>query len=443
MKKSIKGSIAVGTAMAFALGMAACSNNSTPPASAPTQSTEKPAPTEKVTIEYMHRLPDGDGMVKVKDIVDRWNADHPDIQVTSTKFDGKAAEMIQKLETDVKASNAPCLAQVGYAEIPETYVKGMLMDVSQYAEQYKANYSGAFDMMKVGNVVTGLPQDTGPLVYYYNKAKFDELGLTVPKNLDEFKATAAKAAEKGKYISAFQPDEAGYWLSAQAAAAGGSWFNAVDDKWKVTADDESSKKVADFWQAMIDAKSTLVTERWGDAFPAALNDQSLIGHIGAAWEAPLLMDAMAGTPNVGQWAVTQIPDFGAGAKTGPDGGSGVAVLTGCAHPKEAMEFNNYLNTQIDDLTSQGLVVAALGKTTTPEALKAFYGGQDVFATLSEANANLSNTFGYMPGFPAVTAEMSKVAAEASAGNGKIADIFTAAQTTAVQTLKDANLPVAQ
>ena len=53
-----------------------------------------------------------------------------------------------------------------------------------------------------------------------------------------------------------------------------------------------------------------------------------------------------------------LPDFGAGQLTGPDGGSGVAVLKGCENPTEAMQFNAWFNTQIDDLGSQGLAFLA-------------------------------------------------------------------------------------
>ena len=42
------------------------------------------------------------------------------------------------------------------------------------------------------------------------------------------------------------------------------------------------------------------------------------------------------------------------AETGPDGGSAVAVLKNSKHPKEAMEFLDWFNTQVPDLVSQGL-----------------------------------------------------------------------------------------
>ena len=398
---------------------------------------------DAVEIEYLHRLPDGEGMIKVDETVAKWNEEHPDIHVKATKWDGEAGEMIKKIETDIAANSGPCLAQLGYAEVPEMFVKGLTEDVTEYAEQYKDNFSGAYGMMKVGDTVVGLPQDTGPLVYYYNHEAFEELGLEVPTTLDEFKAAAAATAAEGKFISAFQPDEAQYWLSAQAAAAGGSWYNVENDEWVVTADGEASTVVADFWQEMLDEDSTLVVERWSDAFSKALVDGELIGHIGAAWEAPLLKDAMEGTDNDGKWAVALIPDFGAGTLTGPDGGSGVAVMKGCEYPEQAMEFNNWFNTQIDDLVSQGLVVAAKGTMTTPEDIKAFYGGQDVFATLSEANESLSSDFAYMPYFSAVNSAMTEAGAAAGDGSGTVADIFSAAQEKSVQALKDANLPVAE
>lgn len=114
-----------------ALGLTACGGDTatTPSPEAPADTTTAPAPVDETTpaeettpadepageavqIDYLHRLPDGEGMVPVSEIVQRWNDENPNIQVTATKFDGEAQEMITKLETDVNANNAPCLAQL-------------------------------------------------------------------------------------------------------------------------------------------------------------------------------------------------------------------------------------------------------------------------------------------------------------------------------------------
>lgn len=434
-----------GLASLALLGLAACGGTpaTTTPTAPTTPATETPTtPPEPVTISYLHRLPDGEGMTAVKDIVARWNADNPGIQVEATKFDGKAPEMIMKLETDIKANAGPCLAQLGYGEVPEMYVKGLVEDVTTEADKYRANFGGAFGQMTVAGQTVGLPQDSGPLIYLYNKAEFEKLGIQVPTNLDEFTAAAAKAAAAGKYIAAFTPDEAHYWLSAQSAAAGGTWFSVVNDQWQVTADSPESAVVAGFWQGLLDAKSVVVTERWGEGFGKALDDGTLIGHIAAAWEVGFALDSLDGTPAEGQWRVAQLPTFGSTPMTGPDGGSGVAVMKGCAHPAEAMEFNNWFNTQVDDLASQGLVPAAVKAAANPEKWLRQFGDQDVMAELVTANANLNPEFPYIPGWSAVGPKMNAAAADAAAGKGKVADIFTAAQAASIAALKDAGLPVA-
>lgn len=395
-------------------------------------------------IQYLHRLPDADGMVKVDEIVKKWNSQHPDIQVKATKFDGKADEMAKKLETDIKANNGPCLAQVGYGEIPEMYTKNMLEDVTKEAAKYKDKFAeGPFNLATVDNKTVGLPQDSGPMVYYYNKAEFAKLGINVPTTIADFKAAAKKAAEKGKYIADFQPDEVGSWLSAQSAAAGGHWYKIENGKWQVKVDDVAAKTVVDFWQSMLDAKSVLTNNRWDDSFKKALNDQKLIGTIGASWEAPLLADDMKDSANKGQWAVAQLPDFGNGVKTGPDGGSAIAVMKGCSRAPEAMKFAAWFNTQIDSLVSQGLVTAAKGEAKTPETVKSFYGGQEVWAELGKANTSMVSDFNYMPGYSQVSEAMKTVAADAATGKAKVADVIKKAQDTSVSGLEEQKLPVAK
>lgn len=397
----------------------------------------------KVEITYIHRLPDKSGMTSVEQIVSRWNKESPNIQVKSIHFNGNASDLIKKLETDVKAGNAPDLAQAGYSEIPELFTKGLLEDVTAEAGQYKGDFAeGPYGNMTIGGKTFGLPQDTGPLVYYYNKAEFDKLGISVPKTQSELIESAKKAAAQGKYIMSFQADEAGNMLSGLAGASG-PWYTVENDAWKVDTQTSGSKAVAKVYQQLLDDKAATINPRWDPSFDAALQKGELIGTIGAAWEAPLLMDSMA-DKGKGDWRVAQIGDwFDNGEKTGPDGGSGVVALKGIKHKAEAMKFLDWFNTQIDDLTSQGLVVAATtGSAKTPASWSEFYGGQDVMAEFAAANGNLAS-FSYIPGFSAVGTAMKEKAADAADGKAKVETIFDAAQTASVDTLKDYGLSVAQ
>ena len=397
----------------------------------------------KVEITYIHRLPDKSGMTSVEQIVSRWNKENPNIQVKPIHFNGNASDLIKKLETDVKAGNAPDLAQAGYSEIPELFTKGLLEDVTAEADQYKGDFAeGPYGNMTIGGKTFGLPQDTGPLVYYYNKTEFDKLGISVPKTQGELLESAKKAAAQGKYIMSFQADEAGNMLSGLAGASD-PWYTIEGDAWKVDTQTSGSKAVAKVYQQLLDDKAATTNPRWDPSFDASLQKGELIGTIGAAWEAPLLMDSMA-DKGKGDWRVAQIGDwFDNGEKTGPDGGSGVVALKGIEHKAEAMKFLDWFNTQIDDLTSQGLVVAATtGSAKTPASWSEFYGGQDVMAEFATANGNLAS-FSYIPGFSAVDTAMKEKAADAADGKAKVETIFDAAQTASVDTLKDYGLSVAQ
>lgn len=397
-----------------------------------------------VEISYMHRLDNVAGTGRtVNEIVSDWNEDHPDIHVTATKFDGKASEMIKKLEADVKNGSAPDLAQVGYSELPEVYTKGILQDVTEYAEQYKDHFaSGPYDLMSLGGKYFGLPQDTGPLVYFYNQAEFEKLGISVPKTQEELIQAAKKAAAAGKYIMSFQPDEAGNMLPGLAGASG-PWYTVEDDSWIVNTQTAGSQAVADVYQELLDADAVAVKPRWDPSFDVALQNESLIGTIGAAWEVPALSSALEGAANAkGNWRVAQIGDwFGNEGKTGPDGGSGVVVLKNSKHPAEAMEFLDWFNTQVDDLTDQSLVVAATTKAAkTPSSWSAIFGDQDVIKEFSIANDNMGS-FNYMPGFSAVVATMTETASKVGEGSATMTDVFATAQTTSVDTLKNLNLSV--
>lgn len=430
------------TATGAAVGLAACGSGSSGSSGSESSNGGSGSSGGPVELTYMHRLPDGEGMTKVADIVARWNEENPDIQVTAVKFDGQASEMITRIESEAKAGNSADLAQLGYAEIPSMFTKGLVLDVAEEAKKYEGDFAaGAFGLMKVGEAIVGLPQDTGPLVYFYNEAAFKELGLTVPTTSEELLDVATKAKEKGKLALAFQPDEALYGLSGLAAAAGAVWFTPESEAWTVNVASAETDRAASFWQSALDADAALTEQRWGDGFKKALVEGTLIGTIGAAWESALLVGDMAGTDGEGKWKVTQLPTLGEEQMSGPDGGSGVAILKDCKDPVAAMKFNAWFNTQVADLATQGLVLAASEPAETPESMTSFFGGQDVMGELAKANELMNPDFIYMPTWPALQEPMVNAASAAASGSGEVADIYAAAQETAVSSLKDAGLPV--
>ncbi|AOZ73137.1 hypothetical protein BK816_07405 [Boudabousia tangfeifanii] len=449
MRITKKVSAIVAVAALSAAGLAGCGaeEKKADPAPSAAPSAEAPkADGEKVVIKYLHRLPDGDGMVKVADAAAKFNAENPDVEVQVEKFDGKAQESYAKINQLVKAGEPAkgyCLAQIGYGEVASEYVAGDLEDVSAEAAQYKDNfYPGAMGMMTLGDVVVGLPQDIGPLVYTYDKDEFDALGIQPPKTWDEFMEAAKKAKEKGKFIATWQGDETQYRMSGLAASNGATWFSAEGDKWKIDANGEKTAQVAEKVQAMLDQDLMLKIDRWGDDWKVAMKDKKIIGTIAAGWEPGFMLGDLG--VEKANWQVTRIPTVSGEEMTGSDGGSGIGVLKGCSNKEAALKFANWYNTNVDDLASQGLVIATnKGTPKTPDAVKALWGGQDVMAELGNLAQKMNPNFPYLPTWPAVGKAMGEEGGKVSAGGAKVADVFKTAQDTAVKSMKDAGLPVAE
>ncbi|MCT1653477.1 extracellular solute-binding protein [Brachybacterium muris] len=82
-------------------------------------------------------------MTKVADIVQRWNDENPDIQVSTQKFDGSAQESYAKIAQAVSSGDAPDLAQVGYGEIASEYLAGHLEDVAEGAYYWSTRFDGS------------------------------------------------------------------------------------------------------------------------------------------------------------------------------------------------------------------------------------------------------------------------------------------------------------
>lgn len=421
--------VLAGTAvLAFAsLGIAACGAGDT--------DTKADGP---VKIVYSHRLPDSKA---VDEVVAKWNAENPDIQVSAEQFAGDASDFMPQLKQNVTDGKAACLAQVGYAELPSAFADGIVKDVTEFVtDDAKKTYAGTIDMMSVGGKYFGIPQDNGPLVYYYNAAEFEKLGIEVPTTAEEFTAAAKKAADAGKYIFTYQTDEIGNMFAGLAIAAGGAPYEVSGDGYKVNwGSDAGVKKAADFVQKMVDDKSALSVIRWDtSSFDAKVADGTIIGGIGAAWEYGGYVAAAKGQE--GQWKVAQLPDLGGGALTGPDGGSGVAVTASCEYPEQAMKFNAWFNDQVDMLAGpQAVVPASTTAAATPEEAKAFF-DQDIFAEFAKANGMMGKAV-FVPVWNDTLGAAKEKGADVPGGSAKMSDVVKATQDKAVALLEQGGYTV--
>jgi multiple sugar transport system substrate-binding protein len=111
-------------------------------------------------------------VVGLDQVVKEFEQTFPNIKVTVNNVGGGPAEY-QKLQTVLKAgSGAPDVAQIEYDFLPSFISTDALSDISQYGANDVKSYFVDWTWGQVspdGKAVYGIPQDTGPMAFVYNK----------------------------------------------------------------------------------------------------------------------------------------------------------------------------------------------------------------------------------------------------------------------------------
>ncbi|WP_104175553.1 ABC transporter substrate-binding protein [Arthrobacter sp. Y81] len=394
MRKSFRAG-AVAMLAAAAMLTAGCSGGAGTGSAAESAASD---PNQKVELTYWAWAPNLDK------VVDLWNQKNPNIHVTVNKQDG-GDPAVTKLLTAVKAgSGAPDLIQAEYQKIPTLVAADALADLSKTsANDTKSHFpDGVWNSVTLGGeALYSVPQDTGPMVFYYRADVFDKLGLSVPKTWDEYAETAkaVHATDPEAYLGTFSSNDAG-WFTGMAQQAGASWWGIDGDAWSVKVDEDPTQKVAGYWgglvqDGVIDNKP-MYTPEWN----TALNTGKQVGWLSAAW-GPGVLAGNAGA-TAGQWKAAPMPQWdAANPATGNWGGSSTAVTSQSKNVDAAAKFATWLNTDAEAVkalvTETGIYPAdsagaESALTTAPE----FFSNQpDFYKVVGEAAQNVGS-FTYGP-----------------------------------------------
>ncbi|MCJ1695331.1 extracellular solute-binding protein [Rathayibacter caricis] len=357
----------------------------------------------------------------LEQVVDIWNEQNPDIQVTVNKQDG-GDPAITKLLTAIKAgSGAPDLIQAEYQKIPTLVSSDALADISgSVPDDLAGEYSeGVWNSVTLGgDAVYAIPQDSGPMMAYYRTDILDSLGLAVPTTWDEYAevARAVHAADPTKYLGTFSANDAG-WFTGLAQQAGASWWSIDDQSWGVDIDAGPTEQVAEYWGGLVEEgaidNKPMYTPEWN----AGLNDGSQVGWISSVW-APGVLGGNA-PDTAGLWTAATLPQWDASAPSnGNWGGSSTAVTTQSDHVEAAVEFATWLNSDpeavaaladISGVYPAATEAAADALTTSPE----FFSQQADFYDIASEAADSVSSFTYGPNvnvaFSAYNDEFAKAA----------------------------------
>ncbi|MGW2488305.1 ABC transporter substrate-binding protein [Streptomyces sp. NPDC001606] len=324
----------VTTAVAVALGataLAACGSGD--------DSTSESGP---VSLTYWTWTP---GMDKVVDLWNKGPGKKEQITVT-VKKQASGDTLITKILTAHKAKKAPDLVQAEYQALPTLVSNNALADISQQVGDVKGKFAdGVWQQTTLGtDAVYAVPQDIGPMMFYYREDLFKKYGLKVPTTWDQFAATARELKKKApdKQLTTFSANDSGLFAGL-AQQAGAKWWTASGGKWKVAIDDAATRKVAAFWGGLV--KDGLVDNQpmYTPSWNKALDTGKQIAWVSAVWAPGTLTTAAPDTK--GKWAMAPLPQWSATKDvTGSWGGSSTAVTTDSAHQGAAAKFAAWLNT---------------------------------------------------------------------------------------------------
>lgn len=378
------------TAAALLLGatlIAGCSNDPEDPAT----------PEGPVELTFWTWVPN------IQSVVDVWNAANPDIQVTISD-QSAGDELVTKVLTASQAGTAPDLIQVEYQALPTLVSNDVLADISAHVGGVAGDFSeGLWNQVTLGTeAVYALPQDAGPMMFYYRADRFDELGLSVPTTWEEFAdvARAVREADPDAYLTTFSATDPG-WFAGLSQQAGANWWGVSGDAWQVSINDAATRQVAEYWGGLVaeDAidDQPMFTPEWN----AALNDGSHLAWVSAVWAPGVLAGNAEAT--AGLWEMAPMPQWTAGATvTGNWGGSSTGISTDSPHVAAAAEFAIWLNTApeaVELLITEGGLYPAATSGQANEALSAppeFFSNQPDFYPLAQQIAQTAAGFTWGP-----------------------------------------------
>src|SRR5205823_3525002 len=162
--------------------------------------------------------------------------------------------------------------------------------------------------------------------------------------------------------------------------------------------------------------------------------------VSAVWGAGTLEQNAPQTS--GKWRVAPLPQWSAGqAVAGNWGGSTFVVFKSSKHPKEATQFDIWLNTNQQSLEymikAQNIYPAYQPELDAPilNQPQPFFGNQNIYSVFKQATTQVNTNFQWGPTMDQVYGDMGDDFANVINGHGTLSDALNAMQQSTVTYMK--------
>ncbi|MFD8499241.1 extracellular solute-binding protein [Amycolatopsis sp. NPDC059657] len=370
-------------------------------------------------------------------VVDAFNRSQKRIQVVFQQIPGGQQGGYAKLSNAARAGNAPDVATLEYPQVPGFAIDGVARDLTGLlSERLRSRLlPQALGLTTFGGRVFTVPLDVEPIVLHYRTDLFEQHGLRVPRTWDEFAATARAVRDKapGRKLALF-PTDGALQFAGHSWQAGARWFDTSDGAWNVSLADAPTRRVAGFWQGLLDEQLLFANPSLGRQSDAQIGQGLVFARLTGAWDAGAQMKARPGQK--GKWAIAPVPQWDpAHPLVGTHGGSTFAITRDSEHPEAAMEFIEWQVSHPDALrarlssgtSSQYPAAPALVDVGRAAFDRAYYGGQDIYSLFDAEAAKIRDSWTWGPRMTATQRVMEDGFALAGAGDGTLLDAVREAQ----------------
>jgi multiple sugar transport system substrate-binding protein len=179
---------------------------------------------------------------------------------------------------------------------------------------------------------------------------------------------------------------------------------------------------------------------------AAYQKNQIASYVGAAWGYSMFRDNLP--DQAGKWTIVPMPTWGSSAASGDWGGSTVAFMKGNTHLYESVKFNSWLNTDPEALALENKLGGLYPAATAGSQLAAlsqgvpYYNNEKIFDVFADSSKNIDTSFSWGPTQKTVNLALQDAMAKAAAGKGTLTGALSAAQATALKSMKDQAIPAA-
>lgn len=300
------------------------------PAMAEFKEPEWPAFDEEITLLLWCWAPNTEEMIAA------FNEVYPNIHIEHP-LTGGGNDTYTKLQTVMASgSGGPDLVQIEFQTLPQYIDAGYLLPITEYGAKYEEYVvPWIWNQCKQADELYAIPQDAGPMGYFYAKDLLAECGVEVPTTYVELKEAAKKVREvkPESYLVNFPVNDPSV-ITGLLWQAG--WrpfhYDASADEWTIEINSDAAKKVLNYWGEMIAEDLCAVAYDWTPEWGSSFEKGTFMSFFGAAWS-PVSQIQPYKTESAPAYNVALMPQWDPeNPSNGNWGGSSFAVTS---HSKNA------------------------------------------------------------------------------------------------------------